>query len=86
VQRALQLRPIELAVAQKDHLGPLGDHLAYQLDNGDVEGLGTMPFGTVAHTPGQGQGAPLIDHVDHECHAATPDHTAIHDDHQRLQG
>lgn len=84
VQGALQIRPIELAVAQKDHLGPLGDHLAQQCDDLDVEGLGTMPFGTVAHAPRQGQGAPLLDHVDHQRHAPTADDTAIHDHHQRL--
>jgi len=84
VQCALQISPIELAVAQKDHRGPLGDHLAQQLDDLDVEGLGTMPFGTVAHAPRQGQGAPLLDHVDHQRHATTADDTAIHDHHQRL--
>ncbi len=84
MQCALELRPIELAVAQKNHLGPLGDQLTYQLDDLDVESLGTMPFGTVAHAPRQGQGAPLLDHVDHQRHATTADDTAIHDHHQRF--
>ena len=54
VQGALQIRPIELAVAQKDHLGPLGDQRAQPLDHGDVEVLRTMPFRTLAHAPRQG--------------------------------
>ena len=43
-----------------------------------------MPFGTLAHTPRQGQGAPLLDHVEHQCQAATADDTAIHDHHKCL--
>ena len=81
---ALQLRPIARAVAQKDHLGPLGDELAEQLDEFDVEGLGTMPCGTLAHAPRQRQGAPLIDHMDHQRQATTADDAIIHDHHQRL--
>ena len=86
VQGALQIRPIELAVAQKDPLGPLGDQLAPQLDDLDVEGLGTMPFGTLAHAPSQGQGAPLRDHVEQQRQATTAADTAIQDHHQRLSG
>jgi hypothetical protein len=86
VQRALQIRPIALAVAQKNHLGPLGDELADELDDLHVEGLRTMPFGTLTHAPREGQGAPLIDHVEHERQAPPADDTAIHDEHHRLQG
>ncbi len=84
VQRGLKIRSIELAVAQKDHPGPRGDHLAQQLDDRDVEGLGTMPFGALAHAPRQRQGTPLLDHVDHQGHTATADNTAIHDHDQRF--
>ena len=84
VQRALQIRPIALAVAQQDPLSPLGDQRAPQRDDSKVDGRGTMLFGTVAHAPRQGQLAPLIDHVKYQRHAATPDATAIHDHHPRL--
>ena len=84
MQGALQIRPIELAVAQKDHLGPLGDDLAQQRDDRDVEGLGTRPLRTFAHAPRQRQGASLLDHVDHQRQAATAYDTAIHDHSQRL--
>jgi hypothetical protein len=82
---SLQRRPIALAVAQQDHLGPLGDDRAHQCDHGDVEFLGTMPFGTLAHAPRQGQRAPLIDHMEQQRQAATADDTAIHDHHKRLE-
>ena len=85
MQRVLQRRPIELAVAQKDYFGPCGNQCAQQLDHGDVERLGTMPFGTVAHTPRQGQSAPLLDDVEHQRQAAPADDTAIHDHHQGLE-
>jgi hypothetical protein len=78
-------RPIELPVTQKNDRGSLGKHGAHQLDHGDVEFLGTMPFGTLAHAPRQGQGAPLLDHVEHQRQAATADDTAIHDHHKRLE-
>src|SRR5215813_5429997 len=42
------------------------------------------PFGTVAHTPRQGQGAPLILDVEQQRQAATTDDTAIYDHHLRL--
>jgi hypothetical protein len=84
-QCSLQRRPIALAVAQKDHRGPRGDDRAHQCDHGDVEFLGTMPFGTVAHAPRQGQRAPLLDHMEHQRQAATADDTALHDHHKRLE-
>src|SRR5215510_12825321 len=52
LERGLEGRPVELAVAQQDHLGPLGDHLAYQLDQGDMELFGKVPLRGVAHPPG----------------------------------
>ena len=83
---ALQSRPIARAVAEQDHLAPLGDQRAQQLDALDVERLGTMPLRTVAHAPRQRQGAPLLDHVDHQRQATTAAAAAIHDHHQRLSG
>ena len=84
VQRVLKISPIALAVAQKDHLGPLGEQRVPQFDHGYVEILGTMPFGTLTHAPRQGQGAPLLDDVEPQRQAATADDTAIHDHHKRL--
>ena len=57
-QCGLQRRPIELAVAQKDHLGPLGDHRAYPFDHSAGELLGTMAFGPLTHAPRQGRARP----------------------------
>ena len=85
-QRVLKLSSIALAVAEKDSPSPLWDHRAQQLDDRDMEGLGTRPFGALAHAPRQRQGAPLQDHVDPQGHTATADDTAIHDPDQRLEG
>jgi hypothetical protein len=83
---ALQLRPLTCAVAQHDPLGSRGDHLAQQLDACAVQGCGPRPCGTVAHTPRQGQGAPLLDHVEHQRPAPTADDTALPAHHQPLAG
>src|SRR5215813_7341564 len=85
-QLRLQRWPIELAITQKDDLGPCRDHWAHPLDYGQVECLRTMPLGTLAHTPGEGQGASLIEHVEPPRHTATADDTAIHADHQGVEG
>src|SRR5262245_29560520 len=53
MERGLEGRPVELAVAQKDHLGPLGDHLAYQLNRGDMEVFRKVSLRGVAHSPRQ---------------------------------
>jgi hypothetical protein len=45
-----------------------------------------MPFGTVAHAPSQGQGAPLLNDVEHQRQAAPADDPAIHDHDKRLEG
>src|SRR5215468_236659 len=86
MERGLEGRPIELAVAQKDHLGPLGDHLAHQLNHGDMEVFSNVALRGVAHSPRQWQGSTLIDDMDHQ--RATPAAYAapIHDKHHRLQG
>jgi len=86
LQCVLQRRPIAPAVTQQDDLGPLGHQRAQQRDHGDGESLGTMPFGTLAHAPRQGQRAPRINPVEHQCHAATADDTALHAHHQRVEG
>src|SRR5712691_193797 len=50
-QGVLQPRPVELAIAEKHHGGPCGDHLAHHLNDGDVKVLGKMALGTLAHAP-----------------------------------
>jgi hypothetical protein len=85
-QRGLQRRPIARAVTQKDHLGALRNPRAHQRDQGDVERLGTMPLGTLAPAPRQGQRASLINDVEQQRQTATTDHTAIHAHHQRFEG
>ena len=84
--RGLQRRPVARAVTQKDHPGPLGDHLAQQLDQGDVEVCGTGALRGVAHPPGQRQGATFRDDRDHQRSTPTAHAAAIHDEHHRLQG
>ena len=59
-QRVLQSRPIELAVPQKDHLGPRGDHRAHQLDHRNVGGpLGQCPLGLWLMRHARGSARPL---------------------------
>ncbi|HSX79795.1 MAG TPA: hypothetical protein VLQ80_14640, partial [Candidatus Saccharimonadia bacterium] len=82
----LQIRPIQLPVAQQDPLGSRGDPRAQQRDHRAVEGCGTMPCGTVAHTPRQGEGAPLRAPVAHPRQAPPADDTALQDPHQSLAG
>ena len=45
-----------------------------------------MPLGALAHAPRQRQGASLRDHVDHQRGPVAAHDTAIHDEHQRLEG
>jgi len=45
-----------------------------------------MSFGTLAHAPREGQGASLLDDVEHQRQAATANDTALHDHDQRLEG
>ena len=45
-----------------------------------------MPLGTVAPTPREGQGAPLLDYVEPQRPAAPAAGTALHDHHQGLEG
>src|SRR5215467_4244824 len=86
MERGLESRPVELAVAQKDDRGPLGDHLAHQFDHGDVEVFRKVALRGLAHPPSQRQGSTFIDDMDHQ--RATPAAYAapIHDKHHRLQG
>ncbi len=84
VARGLQRRPIARAIAQKHDLGPFGEARAPQFDQRNVPLLRTMPLGALAHAPRQGQGASLLDHVDHQgCTVAAYD-TPIHHQHERL--
>jgi hypothetical protein len=85
MQRGLQRRPVELAVPQKDHLGPLWDHLAPQLDHGDVESFWKVSLRSVAHPPRQWQGATFLDDMDHQRGTPAAHAAAIHDEHHRLQ-
>ena len=45
-----------------------------------------MALFTLAHQPTKRQGSTFIDHVDHQGNAAAAHDTAIHDQHQGLQG
>jgi len=84
--RGLQRRPVALAVTQKDYRGPLGDPLAHQLDHGDVEIFGKVALRSLAHPPGQWQGATCRDDMDHQRGTPAAPAAAIHDEHHRLQG
>jgi hypothetical protein len=86
VERRLQCRPIALAVAQQHYLCPLGEARAYQVDQSDMQLLGKMPLRALPHAPRQRQGTPLIDDWEHQRHTATADDTAIHHQHERLEG
>ncbi len=57
-----------------------------QCHQSDVQVLGKMALGALAHAPRQRQGAPCIDHVDHPRRTAAPHDTAIHHQHERLSG
>src|SRR5215216_4049165 len=47
--------------------------------------LRKMAFGAAHHQPAQRQGAPVIDHTQHQGNATTPDQAAIHHDLKRLR-
>ena len=82
----LQAGPIKFAIAEEDHLGPLRDQPADQLDQGDMEVFGKVPLRALTHPPGQRQGATFLDHVEHQGIAPAPRYTAIHDEHHGLEG
>src|SRR5512138_441898 len=85
MQRGLQCRPVELAVPQKDHLGPRGEHLAHHLDHGDVEIFRKVALRSVAHPPRQWEGATFVDDIEHQRGTPAAHAAAIHDEHHRLQ-
>lgn len=49
-------------------------------------GLREIPFRALHHHPGQGQGAPVIDHAHHQADTATPHDTAIQHEQERVLG
>ena len=69
----------------KDDLGSLRNQRAQQLDHGDVECLQDNALWDCGAHATPRAGAPLINDVEHQRQAATPDDTAIRP-HQRLYG
>src|SRR5438094_3351023 len=64
MQRRLEGRPLERAVAQKDHLGPRRDPLAHPLDHGAVEVCGQVALRGLAHPPSPWPGSTFLDDMD----------------------
>jgi hypothetical protein len=86
LSRLLQAGPSTCAIAAYDHLRPLRYEPADQLDQGAREVCGQGPLRAVTHPPGQRQGAPFSNHVDHQGHATAAHNTAVHDEPQGLEG
>src|SRR2546426_11391649 len=82
----LERGAIELAIAQQHHLRPRRDQRMDLLDQCAMEVFGDMPLLALAHQPRERQGSTLIDHMDHQRHAAAPDPAAIDHQDQPLQG
>ena len=51
-----------------------------------MEVFGKVPLRALTPPPDQRQGATFLDHVEPQGQAPAARHTAIHDEHQRLQG
>ena len=51
-----------------------------------MEVFGKVPLRALTYPPRQRQGTTFLDHVDHQGLAPAPRHTAIHDEHQGLEG
>jgi hypothetical protein len=73
----LERGAIELAIAQQHDLRSRWYLPLDLLDQGDMQGFGEMPLLALAHQPRQRQGAPFVDHMEHQRDAPAPDDTAI---------
>jgi hypothetical protein len=51
-----------------------------------MEVFGKVPLRALTSPPRQRQGMTFLDHVDHQSHTTAARHTAIHDEHQGLEG
>ena len=70
---------IEFAIAQHHHRRPHGEQLVHLLDQRDMQVFGKVPLLALAYLPGQRQGTPFIDDMDHQRHTPTAHDAAIHD-------
>ena len=79
VNGALQLHPIELPVAQEDHLCPSGNQGVDLFQQGEVGVFGKVSLASLDDQPSDGQRPLLVDHADHQGQTAAPNGAPVHD-------
>jgi hypothetical protein len=82
----LEPRPVACAIAQHHDLRPRGDQRAEEGDQGARQLFRKVPLRSVAHPPGQREGATFLPDMEHQRGTPAAYAAAIHDEHHRLQG